>query len=433
MSENPYQAFPDDDRLAPFAGRQAELTRLDHYLKEPATDYALIYLGQRRKGKTALLRRFDTIFQEPYIGAYLPLSNLDLQTEADLLRAIVEAIAYYLTRRDYTASRIPVMDEEPADWRGWITHTWLPEIIHIIRPHRKLVLLFDDAHHWLAAEDDSFVFFHSLLRDHPQLKLVMTMNAAAEDRLGLMAPLFNPAHTLRLTNLTLEECRWLLQSPSAGRYTITEDSILAVYRASGGHPQLAQRFAYHIYAYRDAHPDQHIITPQIIKSLTTVMYTHSERELANMWAESMDNERLILSAVSDLHYDDPLAKISAEQVSAWLVQGGYPMDTTTVHATLRSLEYRELLTHRGNNIELASHLLQMWLLDNAHRSTLRPVRDAHRSETDSARRLRVRRPALILGIMAVIALLVLIISLSNTPQPTSSENRFLPTVTLAGP
>ena len=433
MSENPYQAFPDEDRLAPFAGRQAELASVDHYLKNPGATHALIFLGQRWKGKTALLRRFDSVFQEPFVGAYLPLANIDLKSEVDLFRALVEAISYYLVRRDYTASRIPLPEDEPDDWRAWMTHNWLPEIIHIIRPHRKLVLLLDDAHHWLAAEEDSFVYFRSLLRDHPQLKLVMTMNAVAEDRLGLMAPLFNPAHVQRLTNLTLDECRWLLQAPPASRYTITEDSVQAVYRATGGHPQLTQRFAHHIYNYRDAHPDQHIITPQVIKALTTVVYTHSERELANMWTESMDNEQLILTAVSDLHYDDPLARISADQVSSWLVQGDYPMDTTTVHAALRSLEYRELLTHRGDNIELAGHLLQMWLLDNARRSTMRSFRMSRRAESaDTSSPPRRHRPILIAGVVAVIILLVLIINLSNTPQLTENSNNLLPTVTLAG-
>lgn len=434
MSENPYQAFPNDERLAPFAGRQTELMRLDHYLKDPTADHALIFMGQRWKGKTSLLRRFDSVFQDPFIGAYLPLNNIDLKSEVDLFRAMAEAIAYYLSRRDYTASRIPLPEDEPDDWRAWIAHTWLPEIIHVIRPHRKLALLFDDAHHWLAAEEDSFVFFHSLLREHPQLRLVMAMSAAAEDQLGLMAPLFNPAHVVRLTNLTLEECRWLLQAPAAGHYTITEDSVMAVYRATGGHPQLAQRFAHYIYNYRDAHPDQHIITPQIIKSITTVVYTHSERELANMWAESMENEQLILTAVSDLHYDDPLAHISADQVSAWLVQGDYPMDITTVHATLRSLEYRELLTHRGDNIELAGHLLQMWLLDNARRSPLRAVRAPRRADPDDASpsRPRLRRPVLIAGVAVVLVIIILIIGLGNSPQPASNGNNIAPTVTLAG-
>lgn len=425
MSDNLYQTAPDDDRLAPFAGRQAELSRLDHYLKQPSSSHALVFLGGRWMGKTALLRRFDSVFHDPYIGAYLPLGNVTLRREADLFRAMVEGITYYLTLRDYTASRIPVLETEPADWRDWLTKTWLPEISRIIRPHRKLVLLFDDAHHWLRAEEDSFAFFHSLLLAQPQFKLVMSITGAAEDRLGSMSPLVDPGHVLRLTNLDLESCRWLLQSPPAGRYTVPEDSATIIYRATGGHPQLTQRFAWHIHNYHTTHSDQNIITPAIIQSLTTVVYAYSDGEMATLWAESSDNEQLILTAVSDLRYNDPLATLNAARIGEWLADSDYPLDITAVNAALRSLEYRELLVHRDDNIRLTSDLMHMWLLDHARHNPVQPAASANSN-------LRRRPTRLIAGVLAVIVIVVLIISLSATPQPTSNDPDLAPTVTLAG-
>ena len=426
MSDNPYQPYPDDDVMAPFAGRQMALSRMDHYLKDPATAHALTYMGRRWLGKTALLARFDTVFAEPYIGAYFPLGNVEPQTGEDLLKAVVEGVKYYIVRRDFTASRMPSPQPEPGELQAWFAETWLPEVFQVIRPHRKLVLLFDDAHHLLAMDDvaGSIQLFHQLLDQFDQLKVVMTIADDAEDKLALFSPLVNPAEVIRLSHLSADECRWLLQTPAKGRYTLPEENMDIVYRATGGHPQLLQRFAYYIYNYRETHYNQHIITPEIIKSLHTAVYTHSYTELSHLWKKSTDNEQLILMAISDLHYDDPLAHISAAHIADWLVESGYTLDVTAVSAALRSLDYRELIVHRGDNIELTSGLMQMWLLENARRAT--------EQRTTPAEERRRRPMLLVAGVLAIILIVMLVLTLSSMPQPPGSSDSINPTVTLIG-
>jgi hypothetical protein len=421
-SPNP---FHPGDPLAPFAGRQAELARIDHYLRDEGGSDALIFLGRRWLGKTALLRRFDSVFDDHFLGVYLPLQDIDLTTENHLLRAIMEGAAGALAQRDITTTRIPEPQPETPVLRVWFAETWLPEMLHIIRPHRKLVLLMDDAHVWLDAEKGegwpgaTFDFFHELLQRHDQLKLLLTFPAEREEDLPRLRPLFTPANVIRLTHLPLDATRWLLQHP--GHSTITEEAVEAVQRATGGHPQFVQRFAHHIYQYHSSHPDELTTTPQLVRTLLPGVYHASMTELASIWAESTDNEQLVMLGVCRLRYDDPLKTINPEAISDWLVDSDYPLDRTAVNAALRSLEYREIVAHRLGGIELACGLMQTWLLESSRHAA---------ANAPSGSRLRT--PFVIAALVLIVVVALLLISLSNTPQPSASRTAApVPTVTLA--
>ncbi len=423
-SSNPYRP---GDPLAPFAGRQTELARIDHYLKDPAATDALVFLGWRWLGKTALLRRFDSVFDEHYVGVYLPLKTLDLSTENHFIRAVMEATGQALAQRDITINRIPTPEPEMRVLRMWFAETWLPEVLHILRGHRKLVLLVDDAHLWLDAEAGqgwpgaTFDFFSDLLREHLQFRMILTFAAEREEPLGQMRPLVQPSSMQRLTHLPLEATTWLLQH--TGRYAVADDALAAIQRATGGHPQLLQRFAHHVYQYHETHPDVVRTTPELVRTLLPGVYHASAEELTSFWAASTNNEQLVLLAICRLRYDDPLKSITPDAISDWLVDSDYPLDRTTVNAALRSLDYREMIAHRLPGIELTCGLLQSWLLESTR----------HTAASGPSSLARLRTPILIGALVVIVVAALLLITLSNSPQPAASGTpRVAPTVTLVG-
>ncbi len=416
-SSNPYQ-----HPLPPFAGRQTQLTRLDQYIKDPHTNSALVFLGQHGQGKTALLRRFDIAFDDPFMGIQLPLATLEHPTAALLIQEIVRGTEHSLAQREITVSRLPLTDPPPADWRTWFATVWLPEICQIIRPHRRLVVLLDDADRWLDAPDlaaDRFEYFQQLLTDYPQLKLVMTFPAEREDELHKLTPLVDDHQIFRLHRLSLAEVGWLLTQPVSGRYDLTEAAVLAAHRATGGHPWLVQRLAAQLYDYQETHTQIVTITPEIIKQINTAIYVTSSSDLARWWAESSDNEQLVLLALSQLHYANPLQALDATRVANWLIDTDYPLDRTATNAVLRSLEYRELLTHQASGIELNTGLFQMWLLEHA--------RQGLGSSTAAA---RWRSPLALVAALLVIIMLLIFILVSNEPQSASVTSIPQATVTL---
>lgn len=421
---NPYRP---GDSLAPFAGRQLELARIDHYLKDPAAVDALTFLGWHWLGKTALLRRFDSVFHDHAVGVFLGLKTLDLDSENTFIQAIMDATGQALVERDITINRLPSPDLEMPVLRVWFAETWLPGVLHVLRAHRKLVLLIDDAHLWLDAEAGdgwpgaTFDFFSDLLHQHSQLKMVLTFAAEREEAISQMRPLVQPSNLLRLTHLPAEAAAWLLQY--TGQYAVTEDAAAAVYRATGGHPQLLQRFAHHLYQYHETHPDVVRTTPELVRTLLPGVYHASAEELTGLWAASTDTEQLVLLAICRLRYDDPLQSITPDSISEWLINGDYPLDRTAVNAALRSLEYRELIAHRLPGIELTCSLLQTWLLESTR----------HAAVAEKTGGSRLRTPVIVAVLVVIALAALLLIALSNTPQPAATVTpRVAPTVTLVG-
>lgn len=431
---NPYQPLPDSE--APplvFAGRQAAFARLHQYLNDPVSDGALAYLGWRLTGKTAFLRQCGAVFDDTLVGVYISLEDEPPQSEAVLISAIVRHTLSALARRDLTLSRLPEQPTyaEDAVLRDWLADSWFPAVWGVIRPHRQLVLLLDDAQLLVGAvrdqrlPPDTFAYWHGLLARQPQLKLVVAIAAEHEPDMLLMEPLADPARMLRLTHLAADEAARMLREPVDGLYTVPDETVTEVQRLTGGQPRWMQRAAFHIFRRWESDPGQTTITPEAVKTLLPTIYVQSEEELSALWESLSDNERLLLTAISALDYENPLRPTSAEAITAWLAETDYPLDMTAVRAGLRGLDYRQIIQHQQGQVTLAAGLMRKWLLENAQ---LRP----RSGQITSGQGLALdRRVLIVAGVALALIALLLVISLGSAPD-TNADRTPAPTVTLVG-
>lgn len=418
-SPNPYR--DDDSALAPFVGRQAVFARLHQYLKSPASGQAMVFAGQRRVGKTAFLRHFSKVFDDTFVGVYIPLQQLRFNDEADFWLAMIHATLNVLAGRDLTLSRLPPIPPEHSELREWLADSWLPELWHVIRYHRQLVILADDVHKLIDTSGQVpkglFAYCHELMEKHPQFRLVMTLHTPYESYFTGIDSLFHVSEIVRLTNLSREETASLLTDPVSDLYHLTDQCIDEVYRTTGGQPQFVQRAGDQIFRRWQ---QTSVVTLDDVKAIALAIYAQSHAELDFMWQESTSNERLILSAISHLLYENPLKAVDPAAIESWLLETDYPMDATAIHAAVRSLEYRELLISTPTGIRLTAGLMQKWLLENA-----RPTHPAAPTAPSSRQRFMI----LAVVIIALAIGLLLIINLGSAPPPNNDPPE--PTVTLA--
>lgn len=416
LSINPYR----DDDSAPFAGRQPAYARLHQYLKSPLNGQVMIFIGQRRVGKTAFLRHFSPVFDDTFLGIYIPLKQLTFNDEADFWLALVRNTLNVLAERDLTLSRLPEIPPQHDDLREWLADSWLPELWHVIRYHRQLVILADDIHTLVDASGQLpkglFAYLHELMVKHPQLKLVMTIHTPYESHFSSIETLFNHSESFRLTNLSREETASALVDPVSDFYRLTDQCIDEVYRATGGQPQFVQRAGHQIFRRWQ---DSSVVTLDDAKAIILTIYTQSHAELEELWQESTSNERLTLNAISHLLYENPLQAVDPAAVESWLLETDYPLDTTAIHAAARSLEYREIVIHTSSGIKLTAGLMQKWLLENAQ---------SMRGAAPPPSLTRQRLLWLALVVIALVIGLLLAINLSSTPQQNNNPPE--PTVTL---
>jgi hypothetical protein len=310
--------------------------------------------------------------------------------------------------------------------RRWFSETYLPEMVGVIRRHRRLVFLLDDANVLLKAmddgrlPDDSIQYLHSLVQSQFGPGVVLTLDTRYESDIARLSPLVQLEDVFRLANLSDDEAKWLLNEPAAERYRLTPEAVSAVYAATGGQPHALQQFGFQLFKLWEARPNRDTFTLDDVKQVTPTIYAQGEADLRAAWAESSRNERLVLTAISSLIYTDPLAAITPERIESWLIETDYPLDATAINAAIRGLEYREMIEHTLAGVRLTAGLTQRWLLENARLTEAAPQ--------GGTRGLAFRWLAV--GVIAIVAILLVLTIRGGDAPPASSHATLEPTVTL---
>jgi hypothetical protein len=434
---------------APFAGRKEAFARLYSRLYDSVNTGAILFLGQKHIGKTALLLNTDSIFKETAVGIYISMRELQVQGEAQWLLALAQTITDTLIEAGFTLSRLSQLDPLGEQPRDWLEVTFLPQILGAVK--RKILILIDDADRLLALvrngqlPADTFNYLYSIAKKYQDLHVALTLDSDYEDDIPAFAPLVMSTDVVRLSNLAPDETTWLLQAPVRGVYSVPDEVAQAIHRAVGGAPGMVQHFGYELFRRWETYPELNVFTLEDVRALTPTLYLYNEGDYRALWESLSVNERLVLTAISDMAYTDPLGKIDASGIQHWLSETDFPLDVTAINATLRSLEYREILHPTPLGISLSASILQSWLLENARlgRRTASPgLTNAPATPAASA---PARPPGLaglatprVLRTLAVIFVLLVIANVlayawvnggSSSQNPSTNLE---PTVTLVG-
>jgi hypothetical protein len=432
--DTPPNPFAEHNALpgqAPFAGRASIVSTLRQRLTDPAHARAEVFVGRRQIGKTALLRHLETTLENSHLAVTIACERLPLEREGDTLiafgLALIDAVA---ARAAIHRERIPPLPDSPTrdESRRWLADTCLPTLITALRGQRRLLLLLDNADRLIDAirdrrwTNDGPRFLASLLGPH--FYMVITVSEAYEDQLSTLAPLIDPPRAQRLRSLTPDETSALL-GHAADRLTLSSEAAEALYQASGGEPALIQRFGYYLWQraiphQKGPHPP---MGPDDVKAVLPQVYAASETDFRLAWAALTRDERLALTALSSLVYDDPLRALRPADLEAWLVQTDYPMDETAIIAALRGLEYHGIVSGITTGIRLNAGLMQSWLLDHARLSS---------ADTIATREEPRRRAGWWMLIVLALIFAGILVAIQFSGQGGDSPVEPVPTVTLSG-
>jgi len=325
--------------------------------------------------------------------------------------------------RGLSVHRLPHWpDDKPVlEQRAWLRERGLPELYQLIRPHRRLVLLIDNAEPLADAviRGDLPADFSEAVGKmfSPQLGMVISAHLDAEARMQRLAPLVDPDFTVRLPALTLEGVSELL---SYGRDGAEAGFESALHRATGGAPELTIRAAALIHDisrgeyYRADH----------IRVVMSDLLLWSRPGFTLLWENLTADEQAVLTALAYLRFNQPDKSIQAEQIEAWLADTEYPLDLTAIFSLLRRLEFVEIIDHAHRDIRIRAGVFEQWI-----RETVRPNHLRMASEPSSAAVIdpKIVRYALIgLGVLLLILLAAIVLS---TPDSASEA---IPTVVLGG-
>lgn len=401
------------EQIPPFGGRQTLIAWLRQNLLETTDQKAFVIIGREGMGKSAFLKQFEQQEERTLVGTYLQLSADVLANDETLSRELTRITTYSLDTNGFGLSRLPEKPEE--DFPTWFDEQFLPEVFHILRAHRRLVWLFDDAEQLLHSEETQtkISYLHNLLKKHEQLRIVLSINTAYENLVDGFGDFVNTTQIQRLRRLSDEESEDLIRQFT--NQPIDESVVKTIGRLTGGFPRLLQAYGEAIRVQDTA------LTTQSLQTITQKVYEIHQEDFRQQWLELEQDERLVLTAVSSLLYRNPNQTIKPSDVETWLVETDYPLALRNINAALRSLEYRELILSSTEGIQYTTGLMQQWLVQNARLDNT----VFNKSTNESP--LSVQAVILIVLIFAV---LIAVISMSMDRLPSSTEERVPePTIT----
>jgi len=429
METSDPQHEPDGLRL-PLVGRDELLARIHQHALDMASPHALAVIGPPGSGKTSLLRALAAE-DEDIIGVYISLRDAATNTETNWLRTLIEATNTALLNRDYSQNRLDAMEstlENPLApaLRPWINSDYLSGVTRLIRSHRRILWLLDDLEALLASmevdhlPDDTLLYLHGLMLNHMQLGIVVTADLDAEGRLLSLAP-FVPVEAIhRLHLLDPEATRSLLRS---ARPSLSDEDAAHIHAATGGHPQWLTLCAQTLNGQPQA----------TIETIKQAVYPQVTADCEALWQRLSTHEQIILQAIVNLHYSDPLKAITPTMLEQWLIDSDTPLDATDIAAALRGLDYREIIGPDRQNLRLRSGFFERWCLTQLRRGQRVEQRRTTAATTPTPAAADSTPPMRRLSILLIVLIVIIVLGIIfataggglNQAAPTAQ-----PTVTL---
>ncbi|MBN1563030.1 MAG: ATP-binding protein, partial [Anaerolineae bacterium] len=189
---NPYNPLRPAMNPAHFVGREPVFAFFRQHLVGAAYDHALVLIGRRGLGKSAVLHQLPSQVDERYVPCIVSLGSVTLDHEAALFAAITDDIHLALEAAGSSTYRLPDWpddgtDAQAPDLRAWFRNEYLDVTMAALRG-RHLLLVLDDAHLLFDAmdrgviADDLLAYFAELLAHYDRLDLLLVLDSAYEDR-----------------------------------------------------------------------------------------------------------------------------------------------------------------------------------------------------------------------------------------------------------
>ncbi|NLF75105.1 MAG: ATP-binding protein [Chloroflexi bacterium] len=446
---NPYNPQQPTDTPTYFYGRDDALAFFRRQFVGASHRHALVLIGQRGLGKTSLLYQLADQVDDRYRVHIVSLGALDLSSEASLIAGLAEEVRAALELAEASTYRLPAWptpdvesdllnsaDDEvitTLDLRGWFNTAYLGVALSALRL-RHLVLALDDAHLLFdaiargALPTDLFAYLGELLAAHERLDLILTLDAAYEDRTLAVEVTSDPNLQFRLRALAPDAAAQLVTEPVEGVFDYEPGMAEHILALADGHPFLLHSICRLLYRRSE---ERHHAGSVLASDLSAIMPAALDQAgdiLGPLWDAAPPNERLALNGLIALEQGTPDQGAAFDTLHNWLTGRGYAINSTQLAAALRSLEYSGLVHLDAEGLyRLPIGLLAAWLESNITSG----------GEEAAATSERSRRARIIPAVGLLAALLVIgalgAAALFGLFDADESENPLdgLPTATLA--
>jgi tetratricopeptide (TPR) repeat protein len=379
IPKNPYiTGYPVGDTHA-FVGRDDVVREVRQVLRQPHNN-AIVLFGQRRIGKTSVLRELTA--KLPQENAYhvvlfdlLDKSNWPLK---QVLQALANKISDVLEQEKWDLGNKPETT----------FHEHLTELLNKLPSEQSLVLLFDEFDVLDGSENEqpaSLVFFPYLRQlldiDRQRLNFVFVIGRKIADMATIAKSLFRTAPSKRVSLLGQEDTVQLIRLSETNQ-TLNWTNIDKIWQLTSGHPYLTQQFCSRVWEkIYEKNPNE--LPTVTLKEVNAVeqgnILESCENALDWLWNGLPPAEKVVASALAGAG----AKAITEAQLKKILNNSGVRMMIQSLHNAPRILSQDwDLIEPTDGGYRFRVELLRRWIAEyhplsqvQAELDSIEPVAD----------------------------------------------------------
>jgi len=351
-----------------FFGRDDLFVFVRENLGRLGQENILVLVGQRRMGKTSLLRQLPAHLGEDYLPVFLDGQALGLEGGLagllyDVALEIVEALA-----GQGLDGEPPTLDDLTERPTHGFEKQFLPQVVQAL-DGRVLLLLFDEFEELEMRvrggelPSSIFSYLRHLMQHSQNLAFLFAGTHRLEDLTAdYWSILFNIALYQRVGTLDAGAARRLIVEPVQGCGLIYDDlAIEKMLRVTGGHPYFLQLLCHALVNLHNRERRNYLTIEDVNRTLAEIVGL-GEAHLAFLWGESTPQEQAVLLALARLLSTGEPGTQGA--IAGLLEEFGLRLSRAGIAEAIGQMVRREILqrAEQGENrYEFTVDLVRIWL------------------------------------------------------------------------
>jgi photosystem II stability/assembly factor-like uncharacterized protein/tetratricopeptide (TPR) repeat protein len=358
---NPYIAGAPvtDERM--FFGREDVFEWIEHNLAGQYADHILVIHGQRRVGKTSVLRQLPVRLPSRYIPVFFDLQGRTHTTLDRFLWWLSREIVRVL-KQDH-AQIIPLPEKEAfAHDPDYLESQFLPNLRLLLGDH-VLLLTFDEFDCLEEAEiRDSLgrplVDYLRRLMGQPGLNFIFSIGSSGRKLENMQASyteFFKAALYKKISYLKRQDAQNLIAGPVRGVLEYETAAVGEIFRITSGHPYFTQLICHELFA-RCLKTEARRVRKDDVMSVLDDVVERGTVNLKFVWDEASDLEKWCLASLANMQ-----GKVELRTLGEFLRKQRVRFGNPDLESSLVHLREKDVLTADNRFV---IDLLRLWLKQN---------------------------------------------------------------------
>jgi len=357
---NPYIAGAPVVESSMFFGREDVFKWIERSLAGKFVNHILVLHGQRRVGKTSVLKQIPNFLPRNYIQVFYDLQGRTSTSLDRFLWWLASEITRTL-KKEHDIN-IPRPDRKAFEDTEYLISEFLPSLRPLLED-QVLILTFDEFDTLDRPEIQEslarpLIAYLRRLMEVEGLTFIFSIGSSGDKLENMQASytdFFKSALYRKISFLTSEDCYRLITKPVEGIIEYERKAVERIVEITSGHPYFTQLMCHELFALCQKTGARTICAADVESILGDVI----ERGTVNLkfvWDEASDLEKWILAGLAQL---EPGA--STHKLGQLLLKQRVRFSDADLNAAVLHLLDKDVITQDNRFV---IYLMQMWLQTN---------------------------------------------------------------------